>query len=136
MSKRIVTKEQIQELLENENISNCTEKSITYSKKFKILAIKLYEEGLTSSEIFRDAGFDLNVIGRDQPKTCLGRWRKIVRKKGVQGLSEARGKHGNGGRPKTKDLTDAEKIKWLKTEVAYLKAENDFLAKLRAKRKG
>jgi len=135
MSKRIFTKEQIQELLKNKNIKNCTEKSITYSERFKINAIKLYEQGLTSSEIFRKAGFDLNIIGRHQPKECLGRWRKLVRKKGVCGLSEARGKHNQGGRPKTKDLSSVERIKWLEAEVAYLKAENDFLAKLRAKRK-
>ena len=37
------------------------------------------------------------------------------------------------GRPKTKGLTDTDKIKRLKIEVAYLKAKNDFLVKLRAK---
>jgi hypothetical protein len=42
--------------------------------------------------------------------------------------------HG-GGRPKTKNLSDKEKIEYLETKVAYLKAENDFLAKLRAQRK-
>lgn len=134
MSKRIFTKEQLQELLENENIASCTERSITYSKEFKIHAIKLYEEGLTSSEIFRQAGFNLDVVGRNQPKECLRRWRELVRKKDVRGLSEARGKNGKDGRPRTKDLTDTDKIKWLEAKVAYLKAENDFLAKLRAKR--
>lgn len=39
-----------------------------------------------------------------------------------------------GGRPKTKWLTDVDKIKWLEAENAYLKAENNFLAKLQAKK--
>jgi hypothetical protein len=47
---------------------------------------------------------------------------------------ETRGGHNGGGRFKTKGLTETEKIKKLEAEVAYLKAENDFLAKLRAKR--
>ena len=53
----------------------------------------------------------------------------------MRGLSEARGRHTKNNKPKTKDLSSTEKIKWLEAEVAYLKAENDFLAKLRAKRK-
>jgi transposase-like protein len=107
---------------------------MTFTKDFKLLAIKLYEQGLTSSKIFRDAGFDLNLIGGEQPKECLKRWLKVFRIKGEGGLSDNRGKSGRGGRPKTKGITEADKIMRLEAEIAYLKLENDFLAKLRAKR--
>jgi transposase len=134
MSKRIFTREQIEQLLSNENVVRVG-KAIVYNKKFKIKAVKLYnEQGLTSKEIFRQAGFDLNVIGKQRPKDCLMGWKKTYKTKGEDGLKlETRGKGGGGGRPKTKNLTDAEKIKWLEAENTYLKAENDFLAKLRAK---
>ena len=133
MSKRIFTKEQAKQLLRNRNVSACSERSITYSNDFKIRAVKLYKQGLTSREIFKQAGFDLNAIGRDQPKECLKRWNKTWRVKGEGGLSaETRGHPGRPGKPK--DLSDADKIKRLEAEIAYLKAENDFLAKLRAKR--
>lgn len=133
MSKRIFTKQQVKQLLSNKNVSGCSERSITYSKDFKIKAVKLYKQGLTPREIFRQAGFDLNAISRDQPKECLKRWNKIWGTKGEGGLAaETRGRTG---RPKkTKDLSDVDKIKRLEAEIAYLKAENDFLAKLRAKR--
>lgn len=110
-------------------------KSIAYSKNFKIRAVKLYNDGLTPTEIFRKEGFDLNVIGKDKPKECLKRWNKVYRAKGEEGLIiETRGRLG--GRPKKpEDKTDADKIKRLEAEVAYLKAENDFLVKLRAKRR-
>ena len=137
MSKRIFTREQIGELIRNENVTNCTKKSVTFSKQFKIEAISKYQEqGLGPTEIFRQAGINLNWIGRKEPKNCLRRWNKAYRLKGEEGLSEVRGKNGSGkgGRPKTKNLTDAEKIKKLEAQVAYLKAENDFLAKLRARR--
>lgn len=135
MSKRIFTKEQIEELLKNENIVRCSERSITYGKDFKIRAVKLYKEGLTSTEIFRQEGFDLNLMGKDKPKDCLRCWNRIYRAKGEKGLTiETRGRLG--GRPrKPRDKTDSDKIKRLEAEVAYLKAENDFLVKLRAKRK-
>ncbi len=48
-------------------------------------------------------------------------------------LIEARGR--GGGRPKKINLTDSDKIKRLEIEVAYLKEENNFLAKLRANKK-
>lgn len=133
MSKRIFNQEQIELLMGNKNVSKCSDKSISFDKEFKLRAVTQYEEGMTSMEIFRQANFDLNVIGRDTPKSCLRRWNKIYRVKGLVGLeSEARGR--GGGRLKTKGLSEKDKIKRLEAEVAYLKAENDFLAKLRAKR--
>jgi transposase-like protein len=137
MSKRIFNEEQIRELLTNTNVSRCSNKSITYSKEFKVLAVKkYYEEGYSPNMIFKESGFDVKLIGQDVPNDCLCRWRKIYRMKGEDKLRvEARGKHRGGGRPRTKDLTEADKIKRLEIEVAYLKAENDFLAKLRAAKK-
>ncbi len=134
MNQSKFSEEQIKELRANHNVIKCSNKAITYSKNFKIWAVKQYnEENQTAKEIFREVGFDLAVIGADTPKNCLADWRRIFQIKGVDGLrNEARGK--GGGRPRTKGITDAYKIKRLEATVAYLKAENDFLAKLRAKR--
>lgn len=135
MSKRIFNEEQIKELLRNENVAGCSEKSISYRKEFKVLAVRKYQEGLPASEIFRQTRFDINMIGRKTPKRCLRRWTKIFKRKGEAGLKlDGRGKHKSGGRPKNiANLTDEEKIKRLEIEVAYLKEENRFLAKLRKK---
>jgi transposase-like protein len=134
MSKRRFTPEQMTKLKSNCNVSKCSEKSISYAKEFKLLAVKQYnDEGKSPKRIFRDAGFDLDMIGENIPKERLENWRKIFRTKGITGLkTETRGRCG--GRPKTKGITDAYRIKRLEAQVAYLKAENDFLAKLRAKR--
>jgi len=57
----------------------------------------------------------------------------LFKAKGIEGLRvNARGRLARG-RPKTRG-SDADKIKWLEAKVAYLKAENAFLAKLRAAR--
>lgn len=138
MSKRIFTKEQVEELLKNPFVTACRQKTFSYSKKFKIYAVKRYEEeGLPASQIFREAGFNLETIGKDKPKQQMRAWRKIYKTKGEDGLSvETRGTGGtNRGRPKTKGLTDADKIERMEATIAYLKAENAFLAKLRAARK-
>ena len=71
MSKRIFTKEQTIGLSKNGNIRKCSNKSITYAKDFKLKAIKqYYDEYLTPNEIFEQAGFDLNTIGRKTPARC------------------------------------------------------------------
>ena len=136
MSKIIFTEEEKEELLKNKSISQCSEGSITYSKDFKVKAVKLHEQGLTPATIFRQAGLDPNIVGRDKGKGCLKRWNKVYREKGEKGLTiENRGRNSTGRPPKPKDLSDADKIKRLEAEVAYLKAENAFLVKLRAKRR-
>jgi len=136
MSKIIYTEEEVRGLRSNLNVGKCSCRSISYSRDFKLKAVKQYnEEGLSSSEIFRQAGFDLRLIGTDKPKECLKRWKRKYRLKGPVGLEiETRGGYRSGDRFKTKGLTEPERIKRLEAEVTYLKAENDFLAKLRAKR--
>ncbi len=139
MSKRRFTVAQINELSKNKNVDKCSEKSITYSKEFKIQAVhKYYEKGYSPKMIFKEAGFNTLLIGKYTPDECLHRWRTIYKIKGLNHLSvENRGKtRGNYlGRPKIKGLTDTDRIKRMKIEIAYLKAENDFLAKLRAAKK-
>ncbi|NTV51335.1 MAG: hypothetical protein HGA69_00665 [Desulfobulbaceae bacterium] len=136
MGKRIFSPEQIASLLRNPNVARCSTKSISYSKQFKVLAVRqYYEEGLPVRHIFTNAGFDLQLIGSETPMDCLKRWRKTFKTRGLEGLtSERRGKSPTG-RPRIKAMTDAEKISRLEATIAYLRAENDFLMKLRAQRK-
>jgi len=126
--------EQIKELLDNKNVDKCSPTSITYSKKFKIKAVKqYYDEGYSPSMIFEEAGFNPVVMGQDRMKTSLFRWKRIYRTKGENELNkDNRGKHGSGGRkPNMKFKNKDEEIEYLKAKIAYTDAENDFLAKLR-----
>lgn len=138
MSKRIFNKEQIAILLGNKYIAKCSQKSISYKNEFKVLAVKQYAEGMTASQIFRKAGLDPDLVGECVPDDSLGRWRRKYINGGEIGLmTDERGSARGGvkGGPRTKGLTDAERIKRLEIEVAYLKAKNDFLVKLRAEQK-
>ena len=131
MSKRIFSEAQVKMLSRNKNVARCSDKSITYHADFKIETIKKYDRGMSAKEIFKEAGFDLSILGSDTPRYRVRDWRKTFKTKGIEGLSlEARGK--GGGRPKTKWASDKEKIQDLELQISYLKAENDFLAKLRA----
>jgi transposase-like protein len=126
------TREQVNELLANKNVAKCSSKSITYKKEFKIWAVKKYiNEGYSPNMIFEEAGFDIDMIGRNNPKECLRRWRRKYSRTGEAGLTEDnRGKYG-GRRKELRFKNDTEKIKYLEAKIAYMDAENDFLAKLR-----
>jgi len=118
-------------------VARCSAKYITYATEFKLTAIKLHHQGQSATRIFREAGFDLRLVDRNLPYKCLNRWLRTCKLRGIAGLTaEKHGSGGAGGRLKLYRLTEAEKIKRLETELAYLKAENDFLAKLRASRTG
>jgi hypothetical protein len=60
----------------------------------------------------------------------------LVQKKGIKGLENLGGLTYDRGRSYKKEVVevDTDTIKRLELQVAYLQAENDFLAKLLTKR--
>ncbi len=124
---RALTYEQVRILRQNKNVRRCSSKSITYKKKFKEEAIKLYnEEGLAAVEIFQQAGFDLDIIGKRTPNRLMHQWKIALRPH----------EQIKRFKPNLPDEIKAENnINRLRARVAYLQAENDFLAKLRARKR-
>jgi hypothetical protein len=85
MSKRIFTNKQISKLIKNEYVKNCTSKSISYSGAFKLKALDQYQnKGFSTRQIFEQAGFDMDAIGKDTPKYCLKSWSRVAAKKALR----------------------------------------------------
>lgn len=124
--------DQVKELLNNKNVLRCSNKSITYSQEFKIKAIRRYsEDGVSPNQIFEEAGFSRTWLGKYRASNCLKKWKDKYRTEGQESLLKEN--RGAPGKRKTwmvpKD--EKKKIEYLETKIAYLEAENDFLAKLR-----
>ena len=118
-TRRFNFKEQARLAL-NPNVLKVSEKSITYKSEFKIRAVQQnLIEDKSPSQIFVEAGFDLEVIGRENPKRCLGDGLKCDR----------RGKSATG-RPLERELTVEEKLQRAETRIKYLERENELLKKL------
>lgn len=114
------TPEQIRILSANENVSRCGATTVRYTKAFRKEAMRLYnEEGLSAVEIFRNAGIDPAIIGKYSPNRLMHQWRYALRE--------------NPDNPKPVKRPNKD-LKMLRAQVAYLKAENHFLAQLRAKK--
>ncbi|WP_099049187.1 IS3 family transposase [Cytobacillus oceanisediminis] len=135
MSKNIYNELQMKELEKNPNVLRASERSISYSSEFKIKAVAEYKSGKTPSQIFIEQGFDLEMIGKEQPKRCLKRWRETFERFGEEGfLTERRGK-GSTGRPSSKQLSIEEKLRKAEARIKFLEAENGLLKKAGRTRK-
>lgn len=132
MTRRTFTKKQIKMLEANKHVLKCTSKQVVFTYEFRLHALNRYNEGLTPSRIFKEAGLDVDLIDRHKADACVTRWRKQLKEHG----QFRHDRNLKDRKPKEKMPKDEkERIEYLEAENAYLKAENAFLAKLRAKRR-
>lgn len=124
------SKEEILQLRKNPSVFSCTENLVNYTYEFKKRAVELHKEGVTAREIWKRSGFDVNKWKPYYFRCTVRDWKRIVKKRGIEGLLKPGGIQYDRG----PSNTPKDKIKRLELQVKYLKAENDFLAKLRAKR--
>lgn len=128
MSKIVFNDKQIKLLAKNPNVLKVSDKSITYSEKFKNKFIVENSRGILPRKIFEDNGFDIEIIGLKRIEQSAARWRKKYADMGVLGLKDSR--VINSGRPLLRVLTAQEEIERLKAKISLLEIENEFLKKL------
>lgn len=121
------TEKQVVELSKNQNVKHVSIKGITYQESFKEYFLKANAQGKTPNEIFKESGFDIEILGYDRIMSCDKRWRK--QSKRLEGVKDTR--KGKSGRPRTRDLSQEEIILRQKAEIEYLKQERDFLLELK-----
>ena len=128
--RTIFSSDEVAALKRNPCVFSCTERSINYTYEFKKRALELYAEGVGAKEIWRRAGFDVTRWKKHYFRLTIRDWRRVVARNGLEGLTRLGGiQFDRGPRIDARDTLGR-----LEMQVRYLKAENDFLAKLRAKR--
>jgi len=127
--RTILTKEQITRLKKNPCVFECTPHFVHYTYEFKIRALDLHAKNISPKEIWKRAGFDISIWKKNYCNDTVKDWRRLVRKGGLQRLNKMSGVQSDN-----RSKAEKEKTKRLELQVKYLKAENDFLARLRAKR--
>jgi len=100
-----------------------------FSKEFKEKAIKLQKEGISARKIFEDARINTEGKQKDYASKLISRWRNNKQEKKKLDSKEVQILR------KIKKEEEKKKIEYLEAQVAYLKAENDFLTQL-PKKKG
>jgi transposase len=113
-------------LNKNSAILKVTASNVTYTTEFKAKAVKLLQTGKSATDIFSEAGIDTTLFGDNYAQKSITRWENAIAEHGEKGLKTERRGVGATGRPK------GVKFKSIEEENAYLRAENEFLKKLRA----
>lgn len=110
----------------NPNVEKVTGSNIRFTEDFKLKAVKLYEAGRSSVDIFTDGGIDLKDFEARYASKSIKRWSEAADKYGAKAINQERRGAASTGRPGSK------KFKSVNEELAYLRAENEFLKKLQA----
>ena len=77
MSKSIFSDEQLSAFINNPNVETATPRRITYTDDFKRHFVEQYRIGKRPSEIFTEAGFDVDVLGYKRIERASDRWRTM-----------------------------------------------------------
>lgn len=135
MAKRISFTKKEQELLaQNPYVIRCSDHSITYVPEFKQRALRAhFREGKDARTIFAEANFPPTIVASKVPHSRLKAWRKVAG--ALEEKYDFKDRRGQMGRPRSpldvSKMTTEERIQYLEAKVAYVDAENDFLAQAR-----
>ena len=130
MSKIIFNEHQRRKIEANPNVASVSDRSIQYTADFKLKAVQANLQGKGPVQIFREAGFDLELIGIKKAKSAISRWKKTYQTHGKEGfLEERRGKESTG-RPRLENLSAEKKLEKAEARIQLLEAELHLLKKL------
>jgi hypothetical protein len=134
--RTIFSKDEIVEFGKHPCVFHVSERSIHYTYEFKKRALEMHSQGVSPRDIWKRAGFNPDRWKYNYTYSTIKDWRRIVAKRGIDGLAPFGGFQYDGGRVNKNEPVqiESDKLKRLELQVKYLQAENDFLAKLRAKR--
>lgn len=126
MSTILFDEEQQKQLRANHWVKTVTEKSISFTEDFKVYFINEYNLGKLPKQIFKDAGFDINMLGDKRIEQCTARYKR--QNKRIEGFHDTRA--NNSGRRIGKELSIDEENELLKKQNAMLQQELEFLKKM------
>ena len=126
MSNILFDEEQQKQLRANHWVKSVTEKSISFTEDFKVYFINEYNLGKLPKQIFKDAGFDINMLGDKRIEQCTARYKR--QNKRIEGFHDIRA--NNSGRRIGKELSIDEENELLKKQNAKLQQELEFLKKM------
>ncbi|MBK5240431.1 IS3 family transposase, partial [Clostridium sp.] len=131
MSKVLFSKAGILALQKNKNVLNVSNKAITYTDDFKRLFIDEYMSGKLPRDIFKENGFDVEIIGMIRINQSAFRWKALYKANGIVRLTDTRKEFS--GRPLVRKLTPQEIIERQEAKIKLLEAQVELLKKLDAK---
>ena len=127
------TKAEMEELKKNKYVEEVKKDKITFTKEFKILFIKEFNNGKGNLQIFSENGLNPLLVGKRRIKACTRNWKKQAKNDPTFSRQGYHPIKKETNEEKKKRLQD---IKYLQKRVNQLEMENEFLKKVQTLRKG
>ena len=95
MARGRLSHEEVVILQENPYVEFVSRQRIMYTYEFKCLFMEQYLAGKRPVDIFRQAGFDVSVLGEKRIERATARWKSLYAGNGVEGLKSSARQLGN-----------------------------------------
>ena len=128
MKRYPMPKDYVKELNEHRYVERASEWTINFTAEFKQKAYDEYYRGKSTREIFEEAGFNVEILGRTRLESF--RNHLMARAAEENGFEDKR-KDTNLQAPPSTEAQLQKRIRELEHRNAYLEQENDFLKKIR-----
>ena len=130
MGRGNFTKTEMETLLRNPYVADVNEKSISYSTEFKFLFMDEYIKGKRPTQIFRDAGFDIGILGSKRIERACARWKESYQSGTLGERSAVLGKASSSSEA---DASLSEKMEsGKKNTIDRCRQQEKMIKKLRA----
>lgn len=106
------TKEEVELLKKNKNVSDVNEFCIYYSNAFKLKFMEEYLSGKKPTQIFEENGFPKSIVGSKRIERATSRWKESYK----HNVLNAR-----------KNRKNSERIQFYREEIEKLNRENQLL---------
>lgn len=118
MGRGYFTKEEVELLKRNKNVSSVDEFCIYYTNAFKLKFMEEYLQGKSPTRIFEENGFPKSVVGSKRIERATSRWKESYKANTLA---------------KRKSRKHSERMEFYRKEIEKLNKENQVLLKELAK---
>ena len=125
--RKQLPKEYVKTLQEHPSVAKATAWTVSFTPEFKQIAYREYCNGKSTRQIFKDAGFDVEILGDKRLQNF--RSKLFEKSETDKGFEDAR-KSNCRNEPQSTEAQMAKRIRELEHQVTYLEQENDFLKKI------
>jgi len=132
MQRNYFTDEQIEELKKSAYVVNVSKTNVVFSKEFKSMFLKLYNQGIGPNECLRTLGISPVILGKKRVDSFVRRIKD--QSKRAEGFSRKVNSSKGKSRKKKHPVfeNDNQAAEYYKEYALKLEQELDFLKKIRA----
>lgn len=127
MGRGNLSEEEIQILLQNPYVQKAKGNCIIFTDEFKLHFMEEYNAGKGPNRIFREAGFDVKILGTKRIERAAARWKEAYASNSLIKPSDGEAPKRTRGKNVSRQIESLEQeIEWLKKQISILYAKSNI----------